>query len=102
MGKGRRRAWVLAGVAAAVASYILAWQWDLLPRDVIATGTIQTQGGKTLETREYYRTIQEKNYKSPAPGATKREGVWEVQLPGGRWIDCDGPDCLTAAERALK
>lgn len=101
MGKGRRRVWVLAGIAAAVAAYILAWQWDLLPRDVIATGTIETQDGKVLETREYYRTVQEENYKSPAPAATKREAVREVQLPSGRWIDCD-PDCRTAAESALK
>jgi hypothetical protein len=31
-----------------------------------------------------------------------REAVWEVRLPDGRWIDCDGADCKGAAEKAMK
>ncbi len=92
--------WALVGFVAVAAAYILAWQWDLLPRDVIATGTIQTRDGKTLKTRQFYRSSREDAYKSPAPGPLKREAVWEVQLPSGRWIDCNGADCLAAFEKS--
>lgn len=91
--------WLLGFLIAGVVAYILAWQWDLLPREVISTGTIQTRGGKILKTREFYRTSRNTPYKSPAPGPLRREAVWEVQLPSGRWIDCNG-DCRAAAEGA--
>jgi hypothetical protein len=94
--------WIVAAAVAAVAAYILAWQWDLLPRDVIATGSVTTRDGATLKTRQFYRSSRQDSYKSPAPGPLKREAVWEVQLPSGRWIDCDGADCLAAAEKAMK
>lgn len=94
--------WVLGGFILLVVAYIAAWQWDLLPREVIATGTIETPGGKTLKTRQFYRTTGESPYKSPAPGPTRKVAAWEVQLPSGRWVDCDGEDCLAAYERMLK
>jgi hypothetical protein len=94
--------WALGILAAITAAYILAWQWDLLPRDVISTGTVQTADGKTLKIRQFYRSSRQEQYKSPAPGPLKRVAVWEVQLPSGRWIDCDGADCLATAENALK
>ena len=90
---------IVAIAVSAVALYILAWRWDLLPRDVITTGSVQLQDGKVLETRQFYRL---ELYKSPAPGPLKREAAWEVRLPNGSWIDCDGADCKAAAERALK
>lgn len=94
--------WVLAIAVVAVAAYLVAWQWDLLPREVIATGTIATRDGKVLKTRQYYRSRRRDSYKSAAPGPLEREAVWEVELPSGRWIDCDGADCLAAYERTLK
>lgn len=93
--------WVLGTFVAVAAAYILAWQWDLLPRDLISTGTIQTADGKALKTRQFYRSSRQEQYKSPAPGPLKREAVWEVQLPSGRWIDCDGADCLAAYEKTV-
>jgi hypothetical protein len=94
--------WVLALMVAAVVAYVLAWQWDLLPREVIATGTVTTSDGKILKTRQFLRSRRQDTYKSPAPGPLKREPVWEVQLPSGRWIDCDGEDCLAAYLKTLK
>lgn len=91
--------WALGLLIAVTAAYILAWQWDFLPRDLIQTGTVQTRDGKTLKTRQFYRSTRQDAYKSPAPGPVKREAVWEVQLPSGRWVDCDGDDCLAAYEK---
>lgn len=99
--KGSRMLLIVALVVSAIGLYLIAWQWDLLPRDVIATGTVQTQDGKILETRQFYRYSRQELYKSPAPGPMTREAVWEVRLPNGRWIDCDGADCKAAAERAM-
>jgi len=94
--------WLVGLIVAMVGAYLAAWQWDLLPRNVIATGTVTTGDGKVLKTRQYYRTSRQDSHKSPSPGAIKSEAVWEVALPSGRWIDCDGADCRSAAERALK
>ena len=94
--------WILGIAIALIAAYIAAWQWDLLPREVIATGTVETRDGKILKTRQFYRTSRHTPHKSPAPGPVKKEAAWEVQLPSGRWIDCDGDDCLAAYERSLK
>lgn len=93
--------WVLGIAVLLVVAYIAAWQWDLLPREVIATGTIETRDGKILKTRQFYRTSRARRTKSPAPGTLEKEAVWEVQLPSGRWIDCEGEDCLAAYERTL-
>ena len=93
--------WIVGIGIAAVIGYIAAWQWDLLPRDVIATGTVTTSDGKVLKTRQFYRSTRQDTHKSPAPGPLKRTPAWEVQLPSGRWIDCDGDDCRAAAERAM-
>lgn len=100
--KGRRMLLIVAIVVSAVALVLLAWQWDLLPRDIIATGTVQTEDGKTLETRQFYRASRQDAYKSSAPGPLVREAVWEVRLPSGRWIDCDGADCKAAAGRVMR
>jgi hypothetical protein len=100
--RGKRLILIVAIAVSAVALYILAWRWDLLPRDVITTGSVQLQDGKVLETRQFYRSSRQELYKSPAPGPLKREAAWEVRLPNGSWIDCDGADCKAAAERALK
>jgi len=94
--------WIIGLGIAAVAAVIMAWQWDLLPREVIQTGTVTTSDGKVLKPRQYYRTTRDAAYKSPAPGPIKKTAVWEVQLPSGRWVDCDGNDCLAVAERAMK
>ena len=99
--KGKRVILIVAVVVGAIGLYLLAWQWDLLPREMIATGTVQTDDGKILETRQFYRSSRQELYKSPAPGPMKREAVWEVRLPSGRRIDCDGADCKAAAERAM-
>lgn len=94
--------WIVGiGIAATIA-YVAAWQWDLLPREVIATGTVTTSDGKVLKTRQFYRSSRTDTYKSPAPGPLTKEARWEVQLPSGRWIDCDGDDCRSAAERAMR
>jgi hypothetical protein len=98
---GRRMLLIVAIVIGAIGIYISAWQWGLLPRDAIATGTVQLQNGKTMETRQFYRSSRQETYKSPAAGPMTREAVWEVRLPSGRWIDCDGADCKAAAERAM-
>jgi hypothetical protein len=98
----RRMFWLVGLIVVMVAAYIAAWQWDLLPRDVIATGTVTVGDGKVLKTRQYNRTSRQDTYKSPSPGPIRRDAVWEVELPSGRWIDCDGADCRSAAERALK
>jgi hypothetical protein len=102
MRRGKRVLWILSGLIVLVVAYIAAWQWDLLPREVIATGTIDTRDGKTLKTRQFYRTSRAYQHKSPTPGPIRREAVWEVQLPSGRWIDCDGDDCLAAYEKTLR
>lgn len=95
--------WIVLGSAVVlVAAYIAAWQWDLLPREIISTGTVTTSEGKVLNTRQFYRSSREYAHKSPAPGPLKKTPAWEVQLPSGRWIDCDGEDCRAAAERAMK
>lgn len=94
--------WILGIAVVGVAAYLLAWQWDLLPREVIATGTVTTSDGKVLKTRQFYRSSRSYAHKSPFPGSLKREAVWEVQLPSGRWVDCDGEDCRATAERAVK
>lgn len=93
--------WIVVATAVALAAYIAAWQWDLLPREVIAAGTVTTSDGKVLKTRQFYRSSRRDTHKSPAPGRLVKEAVWEVQLPSGRWIDCDGDDCRAAAERAM-
>jgi hypothetical protein len=92
---------MLAVAAAVIALYIMAWQWDLLPREVIAEGTVTLVDGKVLKTRQFYRASRLETGKSSVPGPMKREPAWEVELPSGRWIDCDGTDCRVAAERAL-
>ncbi|WP_139247751.1 hypothetical protein [Hyphomicrobium sp. CS1GBMeth3] len=102
MGRRGRMVWVLGGLVVLVLAYIAAWQWDLLPRQVIATGTVETRDGKTLKTRQYYRTSRDTTHKSPAPGPERKVAVWEVQLPSGRWVDCNGDDCLAAYDRTLK
>ncbi|HEX2843068.1 hypothetical protein [Hyphomicrobium sp.] len=86
--------WALGLAVAVITGYILAWQWDLLPREVIRTGVIQATDGKTLKTRQFYRSTRQDLYKFPGAGRLKREVVWEVQLPSGRWVDCDGDDCI--------
>jgi hypothetical protein len=93
--------WIVGTIVAGVAAYILAWQWDLLPRDVIATRTVQTADGKTLKIRQFYRSSRTTTHKSPDPGVLKREAIWEVQLPSGRWIDCKGSDCLAAYQATV-
>jgi hypothetical protein len=45
----RRMFWLVGLIVVMVAAYIAAWQWDLLPRDVIATGTVTVGDGKVLE-----------------------------------------------------
>lgn len=92
--------WLVGVMALAVALVIVAWQWDLLPRNVIATGSVTLPDGKALETRQYLRTSRADRHKSPSPGPLVEEAVWEVRLPSGRWIDCRG-DCAEAARRAL-
>jgi hypothetical protein len=94
--------WIVGVVVALVVAYLAAWQWDLLPREVISTGTVTTSDGKVLKTRQFYRTSRQDTHKSPAPGPLTKTPAWEVQLPSGRWIDCDGEDCRAAAERAMK
>lgn len=92
--------WLLALVAVLVVGYILATEWGLLPRaQVVATGTIQTADGKTLKTRQYIRASRRTPHKAPGAGPLREEAVWEVELPNGRWIECDGADCLAAYEK---
>jgi hypothetical protein len=93
--------WAVGVVVLAVVLIIWAWQWNLLPRDVIATGTVQLADGKVLKTRQYWRTSREQQHKSPAPGPLVKEAVWEIELPSGRWVDCGG-DCAETARRALE
>jgi len=97
---GRRLLPFLLALALVVA-YLAAWQWDLLPRETIAIGTVMAKDGKVLQTRQFYRTSRDNAHKSAAPGPAKREAAWEVRLPSGRWIDCDGDDCLAAYERSV-
>ncbi len=92
--------WLLAILALAVGLVVVAWQWDYLPRDVIATGTVELPDGRVLETRQYRRTSRQHTHKSPSPGHLVEEEVWEVRLPSGRWIDCGG-GCAETARRAL-
>jgi len=94
--------WIVGVTLAVIVATIAAWQWDLLPREVIATGTVTTGDGKVLKTRQFYRTTRHDTPKSPAPGPVKKTAAWEVQLPSGRWIDCDGEDCRAPAERAMR
>ncbi len=94
--------WILGLTVVVIAGYIAAWQWDLLPREVISTGSIETPDGKTLKTRQYYRSTRKDAYKSPSPGPIVRQVVWEVQLPSGRWVDCDGDDCLAPYLRSQR
>lgn len=94
--------WIVGGAVALIAVYFLAWQWGLLPREVMATGTVTMSDDKILKTRQFIRSSRLASHKSQTPGPLKREAVWEVQLPSGRWIDCDGEDCLGTAERAWK
>jgi hypothetical protein len=94
--------WVLAVASAVIAFYIVAWQWDILPREVIATRTVKLADGKVLKARKFYRASRLDTGKSSVPGPNNRGPAWEVELPSGRWIDCDGTDCRTAAERALQ
>ncbi len=98
--KGRRMLWLIAVVGLGLALYIAAWQWDVIPRDDIATGTVELPDGTVLKTRQFYRATRKDTYKSPAPGPLEKTAVWEVQLPSGRWIDCAGDDCVAAYERA--
>ncbi|MGE0025246.1 MAG: hypothetical protein AB7S70_16620 [Hyphomicrobium sp.] len=94
--------WIAGMALAVIAATIAAWQWDYLPREVIATGAVAMGDGKILKTRQFYRTTRHDTHKSAVPGPVKRIAAWEVQLPSGRWIDCDGDDCRAAAERAIK
>lgn len=98
---GRRMLWLAGITAALVAGYILATQWGLLPRArVVATGTIQTSDGKTLKTRQYIRASRNAPHKAPGPGVLTEQAVWEVELPNGRWVECEGDDCLAAYEKS--
>lgn len=92
--------WLVAVVVLSLALTIVAWQWDLIPREEIATGTVELPDGTVLKTRQFYRTSRKDTHKSPAPGPLEKTAAWEVQLPSGRWIDCAG-DCAEAARRAL-
>jgi hypothetical protein len=98
--KVRPLSWLIAVTVAGLALYILAWQWDLIPRDEIAAGTVTLPDGRTLKTRQFYRTSRQDTHKSPAPGPLTKTAAWEVELPSGRWIDCGG-SCAEAARRAL-
>ena len=101
MRKGVRLAWLFGAVVALVIAYVLATQWGWLPRArVVATGTIETTDGKILKTRKYMRASRSAPHKAPAPGRLKEEPVWEVELPNGRWMECDGEDCLATYERS--
>ena len=92
--------WLLGGVVALVVAYILATQWGWVPRArVIETGTLQTPDGNILKTRKYMRATRKAPHKSPAPGTLEEEAVWEVELPSGRWIECENGDCLAAYEK---
>lgn len=93
--------WVLGFSVAAIGAYIAAWQWDLLPRREVATGTVQLADGKVLKTRQFLRSARRQTHKSPAPGTLEQTAAWEIELPSGRWIDCDGADCKGPAERAI-
>ncbi|AHB50213.1 hypothetical protein W911_11320 [Hyphomicrobium nitrativorans NL23] len=94
-------AWLLGGIVALVVAYILATQWGWLPRaQVVATGTIQTGDGTVLNTRKYLRASRKAPHKTPGPGKLLEEEVWEVELPNGRWAECEGDDCLAAYEKA--
>lgn len=93
--------WGLGALLAAIVAYALAWQWGFLAWGIVSTGTVEARDGKVLETRAFYRSSRTQQHKSPAPGPPERELVWEVQLPSGRWVECDGADCLAAYERGL-
>lgn len=95
--------WIVGIVFALAVGYVLATQWGLLPRArVVATGTIQTADGKILKTRQYLRTSRKVAHKTPGAGRLQEEAVWEVELPNGRWVECDGADCLATYEKALR
>lgn len=102
--KGRRMLWLVAVIGLGLALTIAAWQWDLIPREEISTGTVELPDGTILKTRQFYRTSRKDAYKSPAPGPLEKTAAWEVQLPSGRWIDCGevDSDCLAAYEKAMK
>lgn len=96
-----RMAWLLGATVALVVAYVLATEWGWLPRaQVVATGTIETPDGNTLKTRKYLRASRTAPHKMPGPGRLREEEVWELELPNGRWIECDGSDCLAAYEKA--
>ena len=93
-------AWLLGGTVALVVAYILATQWGWLPRaQIVATGTITTSDGNTLNTRKYIRASRNAPHKTPGPGKLVEDEVWEVELPNGRWLECDGADCLAAVKK---
>ncbi len=90
---------MVAGFALCMAIALL-WDWGFVPRDEIATGTVELPDGTVLKTRQFYETMRKDTLNSPAFGPLDKRAVWEVQLPSGRWIDCAG-DCAEAARRAL-
>lgn len=93
--------WLAGIVAALIVAYVFATQWGLLPRTrVLATGTIETSDGNILKTRQYVRASRKVAHKTPGPGRLQEETVWEVELPNGRWIECEGSDCLAAYEKS--
>lgn len=103
MKKGKRMLWLAVLAAALVVGYILATQWGLLPRArVVATGTIETADGKVLRTRQYIRASRKVPHKTPGAGTLREQAVWEVELPNGRWIECDGDDCLGTYEKTRR
>jgi hypothetical protein len=93
--------WALGGIVAVTVVYGLAWQWGLLSWGIVSTGTVQARDGKVLETRAFYRSSRKQTHKSPAPGPLEKALVWEVKLPSGRWVECDGADCRAAYEKTL-
>ena len=92
-------------ILAVVAGFILcmglflAWDWGLIPRKTVSTGTIVTKNGLSLPTRKYrpFYIIRTSHLR---PVDEKRLDE-EMRLPSGRWLDCRS-DCLRAYEQYAK
>lgn len=81
-----------------------AWDWGLVPRKILSTGTITTKDGLTLPTRKYGSYLIWRWPSAPPqdplsiPLSIKKKHSEELQLPSGRWIACR-MDCLETYER---